>query len=140
LRGFSKYPIVQTRRQELISTLRIFLQQAESLRLTREESNLNACDVAIANEKLGRVVAISVETRSLNTGHKQWREYRSKTVPHGITAPFGGKRTTHYLAEYAEYLVETREKHTRGDGEVSYTDWFEKGREWRETGILDSNH
>jgi hypothetical protein len=118
LRGFSSYPIVQTRRDELISTLRGFLQQAESLRHSREEAHRQAQEVAAANKKLELVVAISVETRYVPTGAKQWR----------------GTRSTYYLAEYAEHKVETREKRTKGNGEVSYTDWVDSGRDWRDTG------
>jgi hypothetical protein len=136
LRGFSKYPIVQTRRQELISTLRIFLQQAESLRLTREESNRRAREVAAANTRLQAIVAREEEIRAATaTGNRRWREIDRKRARFRL-----GHRTTVTEDEDAEYIVEVREKQTRGNGSVSYTPWIERGRQWRGTGGQRSYH
>jgi hypothetical protein len=136
LGGFSSYPIVQTRRQELISTLRGFLQQAESLRCSRAEAHHRAQEVAAANARLELVVAVVEETRAITaTGAKRWREIGRKTRWHKLS-----RRDTVTENEDAEYIVEVRDKRTQGNGRVSYTDWVEKGRQWRETGAQRSYH
>jgi hypothetical protein len=136
LRGFSSYPIVQTRRQELISILRGFLQQAESLRCSRAEAHRRAQEVAAANARLNAIVAFSEETRaSTATGARRWREVDRKTRWHKLR-----RRVTIFQEEDVEYIVEVREKQTRGNGSVSYTSWVEKGRQWRGTGSQRAYH
>jgi hypothetical protein len=134
LRGFWNHPLVQTRRQELISTLRASLEQAESLRRAREEVHRRAQEMAAANARQNAIVTVSEEIRtSTTTGARRWRETGRKTRWHKLS-----RRDTVFEEEDAEYVVEVREKQTRGNGSVSYTDWMKKGTQWKETGAQRS--